>query len=86
MKVYNSMTELVGGTPLVKLNRMMTRQNLPFSLFGKLEAMNPAGSAKDRVGLAMILDAEERGSHRREAAVRSGRQSGCVCRHSRKSP
>ena len=61
MKVYNSMTELVGRTPLVKLNRMMTRQNLPFSLFGKLEAMNPAGSAKDRVGLAMILDAEERG-------------------------
>ena len=61
MKVYNSMTELVGGTPLVKLNRMMTRQNLSFSLFGKLEAMNPAGSAKDRVGLAMILDAEERG-------------------------
>ena len=55
------MTELVGRTPLVKLNRMMTRQNLPFSLFGKLEAMNPAGSAKDRVGLAMILDAEERG-------------------------
>ena len=61
MKVYNSVTELVGRTPLVKLNRVMTRQNLCFSLYGKLESMNPAGSAKDRVGLAMILDAEERG-------------------------
>ena len=61
MKVYNSITELVGRTPLVKLNRIMTSQNLNFTLYGKLEAMNPAGSAKDRVGLAMILDAEERG-------------------------
>ena len=61
MKVYNSVTELVGNTPLVKLNRMMAEQNLPFALYGKLESMNPAGSAKDRVGLAMILDAEQRG-------------------------
>ncbi len=59
--IYNSITELVGNTPLLKLNRIMTSQNLHFSLFGKLESMNPAGSAKDRVGLAMILDAEERG-------------------------
>ncbi|MBR4410933.1 MAG: pyridoxal-phosphate dependent enzyme [Firmicutes bacterium] len=61
MKVYNSVTELVGNTPLVKLNRMMAEKNLNFNLYGKLESMNPAGSAKDRVGLAMILDAEERG-------------------------
>lgn len=59
--IYNSITELVGNTPLLKLNRIMTSQNLHFSLYGKLESMNPAGSAKDRVGLAMILDAEERG-------------------------
>jgi len=61
MNVYNSITELVGRTPLVRLRRMETRQNLPFALYGKLEAMNPAGSAKDRVGLSMILDAEEKG-------------------------
>ncbi len=61
MNVYSSITELVGRTPLVKLNRMETSQNLAFHLYGKLESMNPAGSAKDRVGLAMILDAEERG-------------------------
>lgn len=59
--IYNSITELVGNTPILKLNRIMTLQNLHFSLYGKLESMNPAGSAKDRVGLAMILDAEERG-------------------------
>ena len=61
MKVYNGVTELVGNTPLVKLGRMMAHQNLTFSLYGKLESMNPAGSAKDRVGLAMIKDAEARG-------------------------
>lgn len=61
MKVYNSVTELVGNTPLVKLNRVTAEQNLTFNLYGKLESMNPAGSAKDRVGLAMIADAEKRG-------------------------
>ena len=61
MNVYSSITELVGRTPLVRLSRIEARQNLTFRLYGKLESMNPAGSAKDRVGLAMILDAEERG-------------------------
>ena len=61
MKVYDSITELAGGTPLLKLNRIMTEKALNFNLFGKLELFNPAGSAKDRVGLAMILDAEDRG-------------------------
>ena len=61
MKVYNSITELAGGTPLLKLNRIAAEKELDFNLFGKLELFNPAGSAKDRVGLAMILDAEERG-------------------------
>jgi len=61
MKVYNSITELAGGTPLLKLNRIAAERELDFNLFGKLELFNPAGSAKDRVGLAMILDAEEKG-------------------------
>lgn len=61
MKVYNSITELAGGTPLLKLNNIAAGKALNFNLFGKLELFNPAGSAKDRVGLAMILDAEERG-------------------------
>ena len=61
MKVYNSITELAGKTPLLKLNGIESEKKLGFSLYGKLELFNPAGSAKDRVGLAMILDAEARG-------------------------
>lgn len=61
MKVYNSITELAGGTPLLRLNRIEAEKGLNVSLYGKLEFFNPAGSAKDRVGLAMILDAEKRG-------------------------
>ena len=69
MNVYSSITELVGRTPLVRLSRIEARQNLTIRLYGKLESMNPAGSAKDRVGLAMILDAEERGILRPGATI-----------------
>ena len=61
MAIYNSVTELVGRTPLLKLNRFMQTHQLQADVLAKLECMNPAGSAKDRVGLSMILDAEERG-------------------------
>ena len=69
MKVYNSITELAGGTPLLKLNRLADEKKLNFNLYGKLELFNPAGSAKDRVGLAMILDAEERGALKPGATI-----------------
>lgn len=59
MNIYQSITELVGRTPLLQLNRW--GKQLPATLLAKLECMNPAGSAKDRVGLSLILDAEERG-------------------------
>ena len=61
MKVYESVTELIGHTPLMRLNNYMRAHRLEADVLAKLECMNPAGSAKDRVGLAMILDAEERG-------------------------
>ncbi|MBR5547478.1 MAG: cysteine synthase A [Clostridia bacterium] len=61
MKIYESVTELIGGTPLLKLNHFMRTHCVQAELLAKLECMNPAGSAKDRVGLSMILDAEERG-------------------------
>lgn len=61
MKIYNSITELVGRTPIIKLNNIEESQALPFNLFAKVESFNPAGSAKDRVGLAMIRDAEKKG-------------------------
>jgi len=61
MRIYESVTELIGRTPLLKLNNYMRTHRLEADVLAKLECMNPAGSAKDRVGLAMILDAEERG-------------------------
>ena len=61
MNIYESVTELVGRTPLLKLNNYMRTHGLRADVLAKLECMNPAGSAKDRVGLSMILDAEERG-------------------------
>lgn len=59
MTLYQSITEPVGGTPLVALRRMGA--GLPGRLFVKVEFFNPLSSVKDRIGLAMIRDAEERG-------------------------
>ncbi|MFI3206266.1 MAG: cysteine synthase A [Clostridia bacterium] len=59
MKIYNSVEELVGKTPLLKLNRFEKENNLSSNIFAKLELFNPAGSIKDRVAKAMIEKAEE---------------------------
>ena len=61
MKVYEELTELIGDTPLLKLNHLMEKEALEANLFGKLEFFNPGGSVKDRIALSMILDAEEKG-------------------------
>lgn len=61
MKVYEELTELIGGTPLLKLNHLMEKEALKANLFGKLEFFKPGGSVKDRIALSMILDAEEKG-------------------------
>ena len=61
MKIYDSVTELVGRTPLLKVNNLISSRGLQVDVLVKLECMNPAGSAKDRVGLSMILDAQARG-------------------------
>lgn len=61
MTVYNNISELVGNTPLVRLNAIEKELKLEAAIYAKVEAFNPAGSAKDRVGLAMIKDAEDRG-------------------------
>ena len=59
MNYYDSMQELIGNTPIVKINNIELPENV--NLFAKLELYNPAGSVKDRVGKAMLDDAEERG-------------------------
>lgn len=60
--IKESALELVGGTPLLKLNRYMDRSGIHEAvILAKLEYLNPAGSVKDRVALAMIEDAEKKG-------------------------
>ncbi len=60
-QVYKSAMELIGNTPLVELTRLEEKEDLKARVLVKLEYLNPAGSVKDRIGKAMIEDAEERG-------------------------
>ena len=60
-KIYASVEELIGGTPLLALNHIQQEEGLRARLLAKLEYLNPAGSAKDRVAKAMLDDAEARG-------------------------
>lgn len=60
-KLYSSIDELIGGTPLVRLKNLAAQAGLKGTVLAKLERFNPAGSAKDRVALAMIRDAEAQG-------------------------
>lgn len=60
-KVYKSLTELIGNTPLLELENYAGKQGLKATIIGKLEYFNPAGSVKDRIAKAMIEDAEAKG-------------------------
>ena len=60
-RIYTSVQQLIGATPLLELCNLEKEDNLAARVLAKLEYFNPAGSAKDRVALAMILDAEEKG-------------------------
>jgi cysteine synthase A len=57
--IVNSITDLIGSTPLLRLNRLSA--GLGADVLAKLESFNPGGSVKDRIGLSMLRDAEERG-------------------------
>lgn len=61
MKTYDRITDLIGGTPLMKLTNYINDHNLGADVYGKLEYFNPAGSVKDRIAKAMLDDAESRG-------------------------
>jgi cysteine synthase A len=60
-KIYKQLTDLVGNTPLVELARISKKVNAQAQVVAKLEYFNPGGSVKDRIALAMIEDAEQRG-------------------------
>ena len=60
-KIYDSLTQLIGKTPLLELSNYNTYHNLNARVIAKLEYRNPAGSVKDRIAFSMIRDAEERG-------------------------
>lgn len=58
-RVYDSVIDAVGGTPIVKLGRL--GRDLPGEIYAKLEFMNPGGSVKDRIGVRMLIEAEKSG-------------------------
>lgn len=69
-KIYDSATELIGHTPLLKINNYAKDQGVTEAvLLAKLEYLNPAGSVKDRVALAMVEDAERKGILKPGAAI-----------------
>lgn len=61
MKIYESLTELVGSTPLIELKNYERINHLSATIVGKVEAFNPAGSVKDRIAQSMIEEAEKQG-------------------------
>ncbi len=69
MKIYNNVTELIGKTPLLKLNNYSAKEHIEANIFAKLEYFNPAGSAKDRIAASMIADAEKQGILKQGATI-----------------
>jgi len=69
-KIYTKATQLIGGTPLLKVENYMQTQNIEgVELLAKLEYLNPAGSVKDRVALSMVEDAEKKGILKEGATI-----------------
>src|SRR5208282_3609041 len=66
-RIYNDIVETVGHTPLVRLNRVTA--GLAASILLKCEFFNPLGSVKDRIGMAMIEDAERRGVLKKDTVI-----------------
>lgn len=68
-KIYKSLTDLIGKTPLLELSNYEKKHNLGATLVAKLEYFNPAGSVKDRIGKAMIDDAEAKGLLNKDSVI-----------------
>lgn len=68
-KIYNSIEELTGKTPLLELRRISSEFKLEAKILAKLECFNPAGSIKDRIAMAMIDDAERKGLLKKNSVI-----------------
>jgi len=68
-KIAKNLTELIGNTPLLELVNFSHREKVSSHLVAKLEYFNPAGSVKDRIGLAMVQDAENRGTLTKDTVI-----------------
>ncbi|MBQ1787485.1 MAG: cysteine synthase A [Erysipelotrichaceae bacterium] len=69
MNIKNNAAEMIGNTPLLKLNHIMETYDLKANLFGKMEYLNLTGSIKDRIAAEMIADAEERGLLNKDSVI-----------------
>ena len=68
-KIAKQLTELIGKTPLLELNKFSAQKGLQNPIIAKVEYFNPGGSVKDRIALAMIEDAEQKGIHKPGATI-----------------
>ncbi|MEM5794761.1 MAG: cysteine synthase A [Bacillota bacterium] len=68
-RVAQNLTDLIGNTPLLALNNYGAAQGVKAKIYAKLEYFNPLGSVKDRIGLAMIKDGEERGLIKKDTVI-----------------
>lgn len=68
-KVYNNLTELIGNTPLVRVDKFKEKHNLKGNVIAKVEYFNPAGSVKDRIALAMLEEAEKQGLLNKDSII-----------------
>ena len=69
MKVYQHITDLIGGTPLLRLTNYLDNNGIGAEIYAKLEYFNPAGSVKDRIARAMIDEAEATGALKKGAVI-----------------
>lgn len=68
-KIYNSITELIGNTPLIKATNYIEKKQLNSNILLKVESFNPGGSVKDRIALAMINDLESKGVLNKDSII-----------------
>ncbi|KGK86922.1 cysteine synthase A [Clostridium sp. HMP27] len=68
-KVYNNLTELIGNTPLVRVDKFKEKYNLKGNIIAKVEYFNPAGSVKDRIAFAMLEEAEKQGLLNKDSII-----------------